>query len=68
VAVMWSQLQTGATPPKPLILIGSGWESTFRLFFSEMQEYIAAKDREWLRFAPDVSAAVQLLQSMCPMD
>ncbi len=68
VAVMWSQLQTGATPPKPLILIGSGWEATFQGFFNELGEYVTPKDREWLRFVPDVSAAIQMLQSLCPVD
>jgi uncharacterized protein (TIGR00725 family) len=59
VAVMWSQLQTGATPPKPLVLVGSGWERTFGGLFAAQSAYIGAGDQRLLTFAPDVETAAR---------
>ncbi|MEA3349121.1 MAG: LOG family protein [Chloroflexota bacterium] len=63
VAAMWSQLQTKATSPRPLVLIGPAWEQTFRAFFASLGEYVAEKDKSLLFFAPDVEAALRWLQS-----
>jgi uncharacterized protein (TIGR00730 family) len=63
IVVMWTQLQTRATQPRPLILIGQGWRDTVDQLFSSQGLYIAEKDREWLMFAPDVHAAVQMLNT-----
>jgi uncharacterized protein (TIGR00730 family) len=62
ISVMWSHLQTGAIPPRPLILIGEGWENTIETFYLKLDEYITETDRNWLEFAIDVEQAVQLLQ------
>ncbi len=66
IAVMWSQLQTGASQPRPMILIGSGWEATITTFFTTLSEYTPEKDRRWLHFASDIDAAFQLFQSLTP--
>lgn len=62
IAVMWSQLQTGAISPRALILIGEGWETTFSTFYGHFEEYIPQKDHRWLRFALSVEEAVQIVK------
>ena len=62
VAVMWSHLQTGAIPRRPLILIGPGWKQTFEQFFASLGEYIPERDRTLLTFVPDVEAAFKALR------
>ena len=64
IIAMWAQLQVGACSPKPLILIGEGWEKTIRAFYSQLSEYIPEKDRQWLYFAPDITSAVDALQTL----
>ncbi|MBS1250241.1 MAG: Cytokinin riboside 5'-monophosphate phosphoribohydrolase [Chloroflexi bacterium] len=61
VAVAWSQLQTHASEPRPLILIGEGWENIFATFYENLGEYVADPDRRWLQFAPDIDDAVAQL-------
>ncbi len=63
IAFMWSQLQTGALSPRPLILIGPGWQAMFREFFTKMNPYFHARDRSLLTFVPDVETAAEELQS-----
>ena len=63
VAVMWSQLQTGASEPRKLVLIGDGWETTVKAFYASLGTYVAQKDREWIHFAQDVDFAVNLIKT-----
>lgn len=63
VAVLWSHLQTGVSVPKPLIVVGDGWKTTFHAFFHALGSYIAEKDRQWVHISPGVMAAFQDLQS-----
>ena len=62
IAIMWSQLQTGATAPRLLILIGAGWQATLEAFFDTLGEYTADQHRQLIAFAPDVKTAFQILQ------
>ncbi len=61
IALMWAELQIQAAAPRPLILIGGGWEGTFRELFTRQGDYIADQDRQIIQFTPDVDAAVQQL-------
>jgi len=64
IALMWNQLIIQVLPPRPLILIGSGWQSVFdQAFFNELGDYIPQPQREFLQFAPDVHTAVQKLEN-----
>ena len=63
IAMMWSQLQTGASHAKPLILIGPGWQATLHSFYIAQGAYVADKDRRWVRFASDVENAFRDLQA-----
>lgn len=62
IIVMWSQLQIGACIPKPLILIGEGWELIVGAFYKELGEYIPEKDRQWVHFVTDSKMAMEALQ------
>ena len=62
IAAMWSQLQTGAISPKPLILIGPGWQEVIEKFLAVFDAYVPEKHRHLLRFAPNVESAMRLLQ------
>ena len=66
IAAMWSQIQTRAISPRPLILIGPEWKATFDQFFENLGMYVIAADRDRLAFAPDVDAASSLLQTSLP--
>lgn len=61
LAVMWSQLQTGAIKPRRLILIGPGWQVLVNQFYDEFDVYIPEPHRRLIAFASDVDAAFQML-------
>lgn len=63
IAIMWSELQTGASAPKPLILVGLGWQQTLDAFYQALGDYIAEKDRLWVQVVPDVTQAFHKLQT-----
>jgi uncharacterized protein (TIGR00730 family) len=63
ISVMWSHLQTGAIPPRPLILIGDRWKATLEAFYQNLSKYITEKDREWIQFAQNAEQAVGILQT-----
>lgn len=63
VAEMWSHLQTGAIAPRPLILVGLGWQSVVQALFQSFDRYIAARHRSLLTFAPTVEDAARRLAS-----
>jgi hypothetical protein len=58
ISLMWNLLITGAISPRPLILIGPGWQTSIGSFFTSLGEYTTARDRAWLSFAPNIEAAV----------
>ena len=63
IAVTWSQLQTRASDPRPLIAIGTGWKRTFTTFHKALGDYVATEDQRWLQFAPNVETAVNQLKT-----
>ena len=63
LAVMWSQLQTGAITPRPLILIGPGWQAVIDHLYDQFEDYIPKPHRKLIEFAPDVTSAFQALIS-----
>jgi hypothetical protein len=64
IAVMWSQMQTGATQKKPLVLLGDGWHVSFQALYEQMEPYIRQDDRELIAFVPDAPAAVDHLMKV----
>ena len=64
VMLTWNLLLTHILPPHPLILIGSGWQSTIQHFVAEQGNYIPEIQRRWLSFAPDVDSAFRRLHEI----
>ena len=63
ISLMWNQLIIKAIPPRPLILIGSGWHTVFnQAFYTELGDYVAQSQRDLLQFAPNIQSAVTLLE------
>jgi uncharacterized protein (TIGR00730 family) len=62
IALTWNLLLTEAITPRPLILIGPGWQATFEAFWQALGEYVPLNQRRWLSFAEDVDSAVNLLK------
>ena len=63
ISLMWNLMIVESLHRRPLILIGRGWQSTFDQFFQEFSSYMTAPQREILKFAEDVQAAVKMLES-----
>jgi uncharacterized protein (TIGR00730 family) len=66
IAVLWSQIQIGASNPHFLILIGEGWEAVINQFYAVLGQYIPEKDRRWLHFSPDVETAFERIKFLTP--
>jgi len=62
IALMWNLMIVESRHRSPLILIGSGWQSTFDQFFTSFETYMPVNQRELLLFAEDVNTAVNMLE------
>jgi uncharacterized protein (TIGR00730 family) len=62
LAMMWNQLLTLTIPKKPLILIGSEWQTVINSLYNLLGEYIPQRHRDYISFAPDVCSAFLQLQ------
>lgn len=59
LGVVWNLALLGALHDKPLIVVGNGWQRVLNLMVQEL--HTIEDDLKWLRFAPDVNAAVDML-------
>jgi hypothetical protein len=66
VAVMWSQMQTRASAPRPLILVGPQWQAVLETFYTGLGRYIKPADWKLLYFSPEAAAAVDVLKTLLP--
>lgn len=66
VAEMWSQIQCRAIAPRPIILVGKGWQNTISIFYSSFETYIPHQYRRLLTFAENVEAATTCLNRRLP--
>jgi uncharacterized protein (TIGR00725 family) len=62
IALTWNLMIVESRRRSPLILVGSGWQSTFDQFFHEFDTYSPVNQRDLLQFAPDVETAVKMLE------
>ena len=62
IVMMWAQLQVRPDQPKPLILIGTGWETTISEFLSQLGEYVPTADQSRISIVEDVDSAFATLQ------
>ena len=63
IALMWNLMIVESIPRRPLVLVGSGWQSVFDQFYTQLDVYIAEKQRKLVQFAEDVETAVNELES-----
>lgn len=63
ISLMWNLMIIESLPPRPLILVGSGWQSTFDQFFKEFESYMPMRQQELLYFAEDVKTAVERVEN-----
>ncbi len=68
ITLTWNQLITGVLAPRPLILIGPGWQATLAGFLAEQGAFIPEVQRKWVSFAPGVDSAFQQLQESLSND
>lgn len=61
ISVMWTHLLIGAISPRPLILVGEGWKTTFERFFLTFDGYIPEGQKQWVTYASDITAAMKTL-------
>jgi len=66
VALTWADLQIHPERPKPLIVVGLGWEETLGTFKTELGEYIPAVDQNRIITVPDVESAASVLNDLIP--
>ena len=63
ISLTWNLMIAESLPPRPLILVGDGWQSVFDQVFANLGIYTAPAHQELLRFAPDIETAVNMLKS-----
>jgi uncharacterized protein (TIGR00730 family) len=63
IALMWNLMIVESIHRRPLILIGSGWQSVLDQVFAQLDIYTPAHQRELLTFAKDIHTAVEFLES-----
>lgn len=64
ISLAWNLLLTHVLSPRPLIVIGSGWQATIQQFLTHQGEFIPEDQRTWISYAPDVEAAFRQLQEI----
>jgi hypothetical protein len=64
ISLTWNLLLTGILPPRPLILIGPGWQVTMQNFITTQGAYIPEIQRQWIHYATDVDTAFLRLQEL----
>ncbi len=60
ISVLWNHLIIDALSPRPLILVGNGWQDTFYKMIETLGEYVTEKDRALIQLAPDVETAFKM--------
>jgi len=61
VALMWNLMIVESRHRSPLILIGSGWQSTFDQFFQDFDGYMSVNHKELLQFVDNIKTAIMIL-------
>jgi uncharacterized protein (TIGR00730 family) len=63
ISLMWNLMIVESMHRRPLVLVGSGWQSVFDQFYKELDIYIAQKQRELVQFAKDVETAAKIINN-----
>ena len=62
ISLMWNLMIIGSLHRRPLILIGSGWQTVFDQVFLTLGDYSPQGQRELLQFSPDIKSAVEKIE------
>jgi uncharacterized protein (TIGR00725 family) len=60
LGIVWNLALLGALHGRPLIVVGRGWERVLHTMIAEL--HTIETDLQFLKFVPDVAAAVEMLQ------
>jgi uncharacterized protein (TIGR00730 family) len=63
LAEMWSHLQAGIIAPRPLILVGAGWQAVLDQFFQSLGTFVPDPYRKLVSFVENADKAFAMLQS-----
>ncbi|HPH96651.1 MAG TPA: LOG family protein [Anaerolineaceae bacterium] len=63
ISLAWNQMIIQALPVRPLILVGTGWQSVIELMFASFDGYIKDHDKQLVQAVPDIQTAASLLKS-----
>jgi len=66
IAVLWKHMIISS--PRPLILVGAGWQRIFDEMFTNFHDDVPPAQRSLLSFVPDVQTTFKRLQSTIPSD
>ncbi|HUN23215.1 MAG TPA: LOG family protein [Anaerolineales bacterium] len=61
LTLMWSLLQTGELPPRPLLAVGEIWSHTLQTFLAHGSAYVKPEYHLLVQTAPDIHSAISLL-------
>ncbi len=61
ILFLWNHLVIQAVAPKPLVLVGPGWQTVIEAFHQSMEGYSPAAQWALVQFAPDVEAAARMV-------
>jgi uncharacterized protein (TIGR00730 family) len=62
IALMWSQMQISPASPRPLVLVGVGWQQVLAMLYENLNVYVSEYSRSLITFSPDVRTAFASLQ------
>lgn len=64
IALTWNLMIVNALTPRPLILVGAGWQAMLDQMYAALGTYVPDKQRALLTFVPEVDSAVTELKRM----
>jgi uncharacterized protein (TIGR00730 family) len=62
LSLVWNELIIGALTPRPLILIGPGWQAVVSTFFDQLGSYVPERMRSLISFASTIEDAAAMLE------
>lgn len=62
ITLTWNLMIIGAMHRRPLVLIGSGWQTVFDQVYHSFDSYIPEFQKELVQFTRDVYSAAELLE------
>jgi uncharacterized protein (TIGR00730 family) len=61
IGLTWNLMIIDVIHPRPMILVGDGWQTVFDQVYRSFVEYIPQTQKVLIQFAPDVHSAVEYI-------